>query len=169
MKKISHKGFTILEFLIVMVIMAILIGLILVGLTAARANARDESRVADLHNIAVGIEQYHDICREYPADLTPSQSCGTVTLGSLIPNIATYNFNQSPTAEYQYIPIAFDALHTTPCIGYHLYVHLETDHDSFTGAKFNSSNTSSVTACSSQAPGEGIDAGITPKIFDLHK
>jgi prepilin-type N-terminal cleavage/methylation domain-containing protein len=169
MKKNSHKGFTLLEFLVVMVIMAILIGLILVGLTAARANARDESRIADLHTIAVGLEQYHDVCREYPADLVPSQNCGSVTLESFIPNIASFHFNQTPTAEYQYIPIAADSINTGTCVGYHLYVHLETDHNAFTGAKFNSSNTSNVEACMSQNPGEGIDASTTPKIFDLHK
>lgn len=172
MKNISPRGFTVLEFLVVMVIMAILIGLVLVGLTAARANGRDQARISNLHTIAVGLEQYHDICREYPADLIATETCaelGSANLGTIIDHIDSYNFNATPTAEYQYIPIAPDYANTAICSGYHLYVHLETNHDSFTGAKFNSSNTSNVVTCQSQNPGEGINAATTAKIFDLHK
>lgn len=166
-----HKGFTVLEFLVVMIIMAILIGLILVGLTAARANGRDQSRISNLHTIAVGLEQYKDICREYPADLISGESCldlAPATLGSLVANIDDYNFNQSSTAEYQYVPIAPDGVSTDVCSGYHLYVRLETDHDAFTGAKFDSSS-STVTPCIGQTLRTGINAFSTAKIFDLHK
>lgn len=95
----KHKGFTVLEFLIVIAIMSILVGLILVGLTAARTNARDQEKISNLQKIALGIQQYHDICNQYPSDLDDQETCPDLqaqgaTLKTIIPEIMDYHLTE---------------------------------------------------------------------------
>lgn len=171
MKRIFQKGFTVLEFLVVIAIIAILVGLILVGLAAARAHARDQVRVSNIHTIAVALEQYHDICREYPSDIISQATCtdlGPGSLESFINNIAEYRIND-PLSDYQYIPLAGSLADTNSCTGYHLYAKLETDYKGIVGAKFNSSGTGNAVLCTVNSAGELVDAGTTPRIFDLHR
>lgn len=52
----KRRGFTIVELVIVMVIMAILLGLGFVSLTRSQANARDAKRKSDVAAIARGLE-----------------------------------------------------------------------------------------------------------------
>ena len=52
----TRRGFTIVEIVIVMVIMAILLGLGFVVMTRTQANARDTKRNTDMENIARGLE-----------------------------------------------------------------------------------------------------------------
>ncbi len=52
----KRRGFTIVELVIVMVIMAILLGLGFVSLTRSQANARDAERDSDAGTIARGLE-----------------------------------------------------------------------------------------------------------------
>ncbi len=53
---LKRAGFTIVEIVIVMVIMAILLTLTVVNLTSSQANARDEARKADMEALARGLE-----------------------------------------------------------------------------------------------------------------
>ena len=166
----KHKGFTVLEFLIVVAIMAILVGLILVGLNAARENARDQEKISNLRRIALGIQQYHDMCREYPADLIPSQPlCNTLnteTLEKLIPDIGVFRF-EDDTSDYGYAPIA-DGYPEDPdtCTGYHLWVKLEKDRDT-NAARFDSTITNQ---CSSSYPRTMNASTLANEfIYDIHK
>lgn len=52
-----RRGFTIVELVVVMVIMAILVSLGIFGVTKSQANARDAERKADIEAIARGLEQ----------------------------------------------------------------------------------------------------------------
>lgn len=54
------RGFTVVEVLVTMVIIAILLGLGTVGLRSSLANARDAERQADIETIARGLEQYYN-------------------------------------------------------------------------------------------------------------
>lgn len=64
MKK--YKGFTLIEMLIVITIIALLASLILVGMGGARAKARDSRRIADLHNVQNALELYYAKNGGYP-------------------------------------------------------------------------------------------------------
>lgn len=81
MKNISIKknsqGFTVLEFLIVVLIMTILIGIAMVGFGNARQRSRDDMRIAGMHNVMLSLQQYYSACRSYPATLEwdDEQSC----------------------------------------------------------------------------------------------
>ncbi len=54
-----RKGFTLIEMLIVITIIALLSSLILVGMGGARTKSRDSRRIADLHNIQIALELYY--------------------------------------------------------------------------------------------------------------
>lgn len=62
----KKRGFTLIEMLLVVSIIALLASMILVGLGGARAKARDSRRIADLHNIQNALELYYAKYGFYP-------------------------------------------------------------------------------------------------------
>jgi len=69
MKKF-RKGFTLIEMLIVITIIALLASLILVGMGGARAKTRDARRIADLHNVMNALELYYARYSRYPQNIS---------------------------------------------------------------------------------------------------
>jgi len=67
MKK-NKNGFTLIEILVTMTIVAILMGISLVSLQGARKVARDGKRKADLEQIRSALEIYRSDCHAYPAN-----------------------------------------------------------------------------------------------------
>ena len=67
-KNIQFKGFTLIEMLIVITIIATLASMILVGMGGARAKARDAKRIGDLHNTQNALELYYANNGTYPTD-----------------------------------------------------------------------------------------------------
>ncbi|OGY57095.1 MAG: hypothetical protein A2Y84_00370 [Candidatus Colwellbacteria bacterium RBG_13_48_8] len=59
-------GFTLIEMLIVIAVIAILAGLVLTGVTGFQATARDTRRVADLKNAQNFLELYYNKVGVYP-------------------------------------------------------------------------------------------------------
>jgi prepilin-type N-terminal cleavage/methylation domain-containing protein len=168
----KHKGFTVLEFLVVVAIMAILVGLILVGLNVARANARDQEKIANLQRIALGIQQYHDICRQYPSDIDGQETCLDMngsTFETLVPDIMNFSVNQIPTGQnqiiYGYAPIALDQNDLDTCSGFHLWVKLERTNNTIEASRANSVGTAQ---CLSATNPHTVDASTDHTIFDIH-
>lgn len=93
MKKIN-KGFTLIEMLIVITIIALLASLILVGMGGARAKTRDSKRIADLHNVMNALELYYAKNSVYPAS-TYNSSASWDTFKTLLIN-AGIGVNQVP-------------------------------------------------------------------------
>ena len=74
-----HKGFTLLEMLVVIGIIAVLIGMGAVSYSTAQRKARDAKRKSDLKAIQNSLEQYYSICAyQYPSNY------GFLTSGSLV-------------------------------------------------------------------------------------
>lgn len=71
MKK--NTGFSLIELLVVLTIIAILSGAALAALTGFRASARDTRRIGDLQNAQNYLELYFNKCGRYPGDAT----CGS--------------------------------------------------------------------------------------------
>jgi prepilin-type N-terminal cleavage/methylation domain-containing protein len=173
MKKF-HKGFTVLELLIVIAIMAILMSLILVGLQSARSHARDQDKVTNLRTIVVGVTQFYDICRMYPASLDSTTTCpslGTKTLGDIIPNLADYHFDATGS-DYTYTALSGDTTDQTDCTNFHIGVHLDGNVSSFSSQKssFNSTIVNlplGMVICSSSTF-SGFD-GTVDSVFDIKK
>jgi len=81
MKKFS-KGFTLIEMLIVITIIALLASLILVGMGGARAKTRDARRIADLHNVMNALELYYAKNSQYPQDIASWSDLETILTGA---------------------------------------------------------------------------------------
>jgi general secretion pathway protein G len=66
--KTGKRGFTLVEILVVVSIIAILMGLLLVAYQGTRASARDGKRKADLEQIRMALQMYHTDCGNYPSE-----------------------------------------------------------------------------------------------------
>jgi len=62
----TNKGFTLIELLVVIAIIGLLASIILISLNNARAKARDARRIADIHQVGLAMEMYHDKYGYYP-------------------------------------------------------------------------------------------------------
>jgi prepilin-type N-terminal cleavage/methylation domain-containing protein len=74
-KTLFIGGFTLIEMLVVIAIIAILSGIIITNLSGAKGKARDSKRVSDLGNIQMALELYFDRCNSYP--ISPLNSTGS--------------------------------------------------------------------------------------------
>lgn len=96
----KEKGFTLVEILIVVAIIAILASIVLVGLGPFRSRGRDTRRIADLSQVQNGLELYFTKNGVYPdasdwATLTATLKAAGIGVNS-VPNDPT------PTANYVY-------------------------------------------------------------------
>jgi prepilin-type N-terminal cleavage/methylation domain-containing protein len=66
MLKNERKGFTLIEILIVVAIIAILASIVLVGLGPSQQAGRDARRLSDLREVQNGLELYYNDCGYYP-------------------------------------------------------------------------------------------------------
>ena len=76
----QKRGFTLIEMLIVIAIIAILSAIVLTGVTGFQASARDTARIGDLKNIQDYLELYYNKCGFYPGQY--DASAGTCTAGT---------------------------------------------------------------------------------------
>ncbi|OGE75347.1 MAG: hypothetical protein A3C85_02345 [Candidatus Doudnabacteria bacterium RIFCSPHIGHO2_02_FULL_48_21] len=82
-------GFTIIELLVVISIIALLASVILVSLNSARAKARNAKRVSDLLQIQTALELYYDDNNRYPVSGGWRSQCAG--WGSLAQNLVVYD------------------------------------------------------------------------------
>lgn len=73
------KGFTIVELMVVIVVIAILASIVIVAYNTAQPAARDAERKADLHSIAEAIALYR---QKYGNDIQTGSGCGAGGNGS---------------------------------------------------------------------------------------
>jgi len=73
----KRSGFTLIEILIVVAIIAILASVVLVGLGPTQSLGRDARRVSDIHEVQNGLELYYNKYGIYPGDKSGAQA--TVT------------------------------------------------------------------------------------------
>ena len=179
MKKF-HAGFTVLEILIVLAIMSILMSLILVGLNSARSHSQDQNKVTAVQTIVVGLTQYYDACRSYPAtlDATNPATCsnlGGKTIIDFIPDLASYNFNQTGSS-YMYTGLTTGQSNSTDCSNFHIGVNLagsssefDSSKSSFSLAVYNSDPTN-INRQLSVCGGSSDPIDVTqPSVFDIEK
>jgi prepilin-type N-terminal cleavage/methylation domain-containing protein len=69
----QRSGFTLIEILIVVAIIAILASVVLVGLGPTQQAGRDARRISDLREVQNGLELYYNKCGYYPGPV----NCGT--------------------------------------------------------------------------------------------
>ena len=83
-KMLTHKqGFTLMELLVTIGIIAILSAISLFAIADSRKSARDGKRKADLETVRTALELYRADCNEYPANgSVPSLSTLNLSLNS---------------------------------------------------------------------------------------
>ncbi len=78
-----RNGFTLIEILIVVAIIAILASVVLIGLGPTQQSGRDARRLSDLHEVQNAIELYYQKCGFYPGSVSGSGPTATcVSLNS---------------------------------------------------------------------------------------
>jgi prepilin-type N-terminal cleavage/methylation domain-containing protein len=97
MIKSKNKGFTLIEILIVVAIIAILASVVLVGLGPTQQAGRDARRLSDLSEVQNGLELYYNKCGIYPGG-TGGAACTAVTLTSPDGAATGGAYNQMATA-----------------------------------------------------------------------
>jgi prepilin-type N-terminal cleavage/methylation domain-containing protein len=162
----SHKGFTVLELLVVIGIIGLLVALALVGLNRAREKSRDDSRISNMRVIQIALQEYYTACREYPAEITSSTPCayGGVGFSEFLPVVPT---NPGGTA-FQYFAYV-DAGGSSACVGYHIGVELEIpDNTALNNDDDFNSQTFAGLACTGTNPAfDASDDTVSP-LYDFH-
>lgn len=113
MKIRKNKGFTLVELLIVVAIIAIIAGIVLGSLSESRIKGRDASKIRSMNEVQKALGLYQSQFNGYPP-----------TLDSLV----TAGFISSVASGLDYLPLAPVSLGATPptaCPNYHLAVSLE--------------------------------------------
>lgn len=69
------KGFTLIELLVVVAIIGLLSSVVFASLNSTRAKARDARRIADLHQIQLGLQVYYNDYGHFPTVSSWIYSC----------------------------------------------------------------------------------------------
>lgn len=98
----GHRGFTLIEILIVVAIIAILASVVLVGLGPTQSLGRDARRVSDLHEVQNGLELYYNAKGQYPIGGNNAWSNLGTALSTAVPSITSIPSDPSSNRSYAY-------------------------------------------------------------------
>jgi general secretion pathway protein G len=124
MQKKQKQGFTLIEILIVVAIIAILASVVLVGLGPTQQQGRDARRVSDLREIQTGLELYYNKIGSYPA----VTSWDDLTLALTGADIGVTQVPNDPSSGGTYYYQSFNS-----AAAYVVGAKLESNSSAFTG------------------------------------
>jgi type II secretion system protein G len=111
MKQSKISGFSLIELLVVISLIAILLSVSLVASDNARKSGRDSKRKADLEQIRSALEIYRNDCRAYPSNdkvvsgdsLTGTEQSGSVCLEDTDIYMESIPADPLPGRKYHYL------------------------------------------------------------------
>ncbi len=68
--KLHQRGFTLVELLVVIAVIGILVSIVFLGLSEARAKSRDKARVSDLKQLELAATLYREQSGNFPDELS---------------------------------------------------------------------------------------------------
>ena len=153
---ISRKtnGFTLVEIVVVIGIMAFLTAIIYSSFDASKAQSRDQKRVSDISTIQLGLEQYFQKNALYPVELKDASTTISQDL------ITTYGSS--------YFPMTKNS-GSTNCITYQLWVKFERNNV-YLNSKKGFDSTLSILPHNLSECGSGHmteNAFIDPLVYDV--
>jgi general secretion pathway protein G len=107
MTKKQRQGFTLIEILIVVAIIAILASVVLIGLGPTQRAGRDARRLSDLREIQNGLELFYNKCGYYPGTIA-SGACATTAptkwsdLNTALSGVGVGSLPNDPNANQSY-------------------------------------------------------------------
>jgi len=116
------NGFTLLEMLVVVGIMAILVSIGSVSYSTAQKKSRDAKRKSDLQAIQNGLEQYYSICGyQYPGSITSGIICISPSVAVMPtvpadPKTTPYVCNPCSTTDYTICTILESEVTSNYCV-----------------------------------------------------
>lgn len=131
-----RSGFTLIEIILVMVLLAIITGILLTNFNSSLKRGRDAQRKNDLSQIQKALEIYYSDMQSYPSFTTffGGKLCTTVAC-TTSERVYMQRTPKDPTSTYNYVYVPEPG--TAPSY-YYLYSYIENDKDvgnniSFTG------------------------------------
>lgn len=126
----TRRGFTLVELLIVMAIIAVLSSVVIASMVSTRMKSRDAHRITDIKEVQKALEIYFDTNQTYP----PSGASPAYPIPPVLYNGSTRFLEQLPInpsgTQYRYLATLgavspYTRCDTAPCINFLLYVTLE--------------------------------------------
>lgn len=166
-------GFTLVEIVVVISIMAVLTAVIYSSFDASKALSRDQQRVSDISTIQLALEQYFYKYGVYPVTLADSKF-----IPAFLYAIPTPPLSSDSPYQNNYIPIT-KTFSSEDCISYQLWTSFERNNSYLESKKgFNSMNLAIADNPGDQKTlyecgGNGnhnsakIDASSTPLVYDV--
>jgi len=119
MRRYSRDGFTIVEMIVVIIVMAILLSLTLINLAGQQVISRDNERQQKAENIARGLERYYNevakpsvnVIGRYPDRAT---AVTDIVANSVLPGVESSSFIFTFNSSTSNFVVASDPTGTTP-------------------------------------------------------
>lgn len=164
--KNKSKGFTLVEIIVVIGIMAVLSGIIFTSFDGAKSRSRDQQRVADISTIQLALEIYFNREKKYPLELISSSERDPD--GFTINDHFTLPTPPRSSDTYNYFPMT-RIVDDTRCVSYHLWTKLE-NGGSFLDSKKGFDSTAETLSNNLYECGENhptVDASSDSLIYDV--
>jgi prepilin-type N-terminal cleavage/methylation domain-containing protein len=99
----KSRGFTLVELLVVISIIALISSVVLATLNAARSKARDARRISDMAQVSKALELYRDSTGTYPS-ITSQRDSSCYTVGNSNVAVGQWDASLSPLVSMGFLP-----------------------------------------------------------------